>query len=69
MTRSFGTSQKERRPSTLPVRSHRDASITLVGFTCFRLVRIYDCEPGEPPYAPIQLLQSTNTMFAFTKRR
>lgn len=70
MTRSFASAQKRRPRRTQPIRvmrSPRDPSITPYGFKCFRLVRIYDGDPGEPPFAAIELQHSTNAMFAFTK--
>ncbi len=32
----------------------------MLSFTCFRLVKVD--EPGEPPYAPIELADPTNAM-------
>jgi hypothetical protein len=39
-----------------------------LSFTCFRLVPIHDREPGEPPYAAIELTETQNAMRAFVKR-
>jgi hypothetical protein len=39
-----------------------------LSFTCFRLVPILDREPGEPPYAAIELTETQNAMRAFVKR-
>lgn len=66
MTRSLAAS----RPSTRRVvsrapRPARDPRFTRLSFTCFRLVPIGDPEPGELPFATIELMATMNAMGAF----
>jgi hypothetical protein len=67
MTRAFGSHHSRRPVQRIPyVPRRRDPSIRSLGFTCFQLVVIVDRDPGEPPYAPIQVRETRNTMGAFT---
>ena len=62
MTRNYlaaARRQRVTRPLRAVRRPPRDAAITTYGFTCFRLV------DGEP----IELMHSTNSMFAFVRAR
>ena len=63
MTRTYTTTRRRR--ATAPIARPRNPAITPIAFTCFRLVRIDDREPGEPPFAPIELCDPTNAMAAF----
>lgn len=58
MTRSYGTPRSRRITQPLRiVKRPRDPAITVLGFTCFRLVM------GEP----LEVKHSTNTMFVFVR--
>jgi hypothetical protein len=64
MTRSIASAR--RAPTKKKgTRSLRDPSITRLSFTCYRLIRVEDPDPGEPPWCPIELIQTRNTMGAF----
>jgi hypothetical protein len=58
MTRNYLAAARKRR-SVRVVARYRDPSITIHGFTCFRL------EEGHP----VEVMHSTNTMFAFVTAR
>jgi len=61
MTRNYLAAARKRRVNR-PIRiveRPRDPAITPYGFTCFRLV------DGDP----IELMHSTNSMFAFVRQR
>jgi hypothetical protein len=57
MTRSFH--QPVRLVSRRARRAPRPHTLS---FTCFRLIEIFDREPGDPPYASIELCDPTNAM-------
>ena len=68
MTRSLAASRlsrpKSQRVFTRGPRA-RDPRFNRLGFTCFRLIPITDGEPHETPFAPIELMTTTNAMGAF----
>jgi len=64
MTRSIASARRAPKMKK-GTRSMRDPSITRLSFTCYRLIRIEDPEPGEVPWSPIELIQTRNTMGAF----
>jgi hypothetical protein len=67
MTRAYGSHHSRRTQKRIPfVPRPRDPSIHRLGFTCFQLVVIVDRDPGEPPYVPIEVRETRNTMGAFT---
>lgn len=66
MTRSFGASRPSKRA---PALARRHQAIEPRSFTCYRLVPIYDPEPGEPAFASIELMQTSNAMGAFMRLR
>jgi len=47
----------------------RCAAITLIGFSCFRLVNVTDRQPHEAAYSPMQLEHTHSAMNAFLARR
>ncbi len=47
------------------MRRPKDRTITALGFTCFRL----EADGPDESYAPVELLQSTQRMFAFVRTR
>jgi len=68
MTRAYGSHHSRRTQKLVPfVPRPRDPSIRTLGFTCFQLVPIIDRDPGEPPYAPIQVRETRNAMGAFSR--
>lgn len=67
MTRSIASARRAPKMKK-GTRSMRDPSITRLSFTCYRLVRIDDPEPGEGAFEHIELIQTRNTMGAFMFR-
>jgi hypothetical protein len=59
MTRNYLVAAARKRRPVRVVPRYRDASITVYGFTCFRL------QDGDP----VEVMHSTNTMFAFVRSR
>jgi hypothetical protein len=69
MTRSYAAARAGRitKPLVLPrVRPPRDATITPLGFTCFRLMRTYDA--GGPPFIAIEKRDRRNAMSVLASR-
>jgi hypothetical protein len=66
MTRNYGL-----RPTIRVTRRARTrcAAITLIGFSCFRLVNVTDRLPHEPAFSPMQLDHTRSAMNAFLARR
>ena len=64
MTRSFHQAVRlvARRPKRLPKK-------TTLSFTCYRLVKIWDRQPGEPEYATVQVTDPTNAMKSLVLKR
>lgn len=61
MTRSYNSS-RPRKPAGRRTRSPRDASITVLGFTCFHL------EGCVGDYAPVEVVRTRAAMGAFANR-
>jgi hypothetical protein len=59
MTRSYVLTHRKATPG---VRRKTDASVTNLGFACFRLIAIDDRTPDEPAYAWIQVQDTRNAM-------
>ena len=66
MTRNYGL-----RPTIRVITRARTrcAGITLLSFSCFRLVNVIDREPHEPAFSPMQLEHTRSAMNAFLARR
>ncbi len=64
MTRQFHKALRSITHRNTPARTPNPNTL---GFTCFRLVPIYDREPDEPAYASIELVDTQNAMRAFVK--
>ncbi len=65
MTRQFHKALRSTSTRKAPLRTPNPHTL---GFTCFRLVPLYDGEPGDPAYASIELEGTSNAMGAFLKR-
>ena len=66
MTRAYATGSSLRSPRR--ARPSRDASITVLGFTCYRLEHSGG-GPDEPAFMPVELIQTRNAMGAFVALR
>jgi hypothetical protein len=64
MTRSFHQAVR-----LLPRRAKRLPRKDTLSFTCFRLVKNWDREPGEPEYSTVQITNSTNAMKSLVFKR
>lgn len=66
MTRSYRSPRTRQSRITQPIRivRPRDPSITPLGFTCYRLVRVHD---GNVPFVAIPHVERTNTMSVFAR--
>jgi hypothetical protein len=64
MTRSFHQAVRlaPRRPKRLPRKE-------TLSFTCFRLVKNWDREPGESEYSTVELTDATNAMKSLVVER
>ena len=67
MTRAYSP-RPAPRTSARTARPARDASITVLGFTCYRL-EWSGGGPNEPDFVPVQMIQTRNAMGAFTLLR
>jgi hypothetical protein len=67
MTRSYNFRNLARRVARV-VRPTRDASIAMLSFTCYRLVKIDVPAPDEPPFEPVELCFPPNMMAALASR-
>ena len=63
MTRSYNFRNVARRVARV-VKPARDASIAMLSFTCYRLVRIDDPAPDEAPFEHVELVFPPNMMSA-----
>jgi hypothetical protein len=64
MTRSFHQAVR-----LLPRRAKRLPRKDTLSFTCFRLVKIWDREPGEPEYSTVEVAETTNAMRSLAFKR
>jgi hypothetical protein len=64
MTRTFHQAVR-----LVPRRPRREPRPATLSFTCYRLVRILDREPGEAPYATVQVVDPANAMRVLVFKR
>jgi len=64
MTRSFHQAVR-----LVPRRAKRLPRKDTLSFTCFRLVKIWDREPGEAEYATVEVAETTNAMKSLVFKR
>ena len=65
MTRAYSPRSAPRTTAARLARPVRDASITALGFTCYRL-EWSGGGPDEPDFVPVQMIQTRNAMGVFT---
>jgi hypothetical protein len=64
MTRSFHQAVR-----LVPRRAKRVPRKDTLSFTCYRLVKIWDREPGELEYATVEVAETTNAMRSLVFKR